>query len=108
MSLEPHTSLDHVDFAIAPKGLLLFARHRALTIPLYHISTIRILQFASNLGTVSLSSIRVNALREVRGAVDHGVLAIWNRQVQQFQRQESTSTALRLQNIFSQLFLYWS
>lgn len=65
MTLAPHTSLDHIDFGIPANGLPLFAQLRDLTIPLHHISICRILQFASNLSMLSLTSIRMDVLREV-------------------------------------------
>jgi hypothetical protein len=71
MTLAPHTSLDHVDFGIPSNGLPLFAQLRDLTIPLRHISTFRILQFASNLSILSLSSIRLGALREVLSIMEY-------------------------------------
>jgi hypothetical protein len=71
MTLAPHTSLDHIDFGIPANGLPLFAQLRDLTIPLHHISICRILQFASNLSMLSLTSIRMDVLREVLSITDY-------------------------------------
>ncbi len=106
MTLAPHTPLDHVDFGIPPNGLPLFSQLRELTIPLHHISICRILQFASNLSILSLTSIRLDVLREVLSITESpydGMESFKNAELAEETRSDThcTPTPIHIPSIMS-------
>ncbi len=106
MTLAPHTSLDHIDFGIPANGLPLFAQLRDLTIPLHHMSICRILQYASNLSMLSLTSIRQDVLREVLSITDcphDGMESVKDFELREETRRDTqcTPTSTRIPSISS-------